>query len=332
MARRAGSSALSAKEVTVRKFIALAALFAAAGLAACGGGGGSSPAPTPPIATVAPAAYTVSIHEVGGLAPMSMGRATKSTTAVVQPILVTEPDANPLQTWPDTGGVAEAIVAPAPSPAPATWSDTTPQTTLPTSSTPVPNAAGTYDNPVQATGRGAAGGTLTFNLPSISVSQTTSLVKYSRVTLGCSATNSPNIPGGTPFPGGVAIVNGVITPETTRAASDIYVSGAQCYGDFVTTETTPTLHYPGGGAFIAASTTFSSITATSWVNTQTSNTTASMIDNGAANYVLIFKTSTQATPVVVKTFFRLVQPGGPNRGDSILSGASCVLGSCPDGT
>jgi hypothetical protein len=69
----------------VRKLIALAALFAATALAACGGGGGSSPAPTPiATATVAPSSQKHIVFVIHG-----PGQSTLSSSANLRRVLST---------------------------------------------------------------------------------------------------------------------------------------------------------------------------------------------------------------------------------------------------
>jgi hypothetical protein len=315
----------------MKQVIGIAVLAAAAALAACSGGGGGGSTSVPPVATPTPApkvSYSITVRQVAGGANGSASAAVRRVplaTVGSNVVLLTASDPLTIYTRIDTSSVVEAVVNPVPSgtPAPVWSSGVNGVQTAPLATPPSPQP-GVYDQQVTTSSTSPTSGTLTISIPELNASANPQVYVYPRLSLACD-------PNSSTYSGGVAFVNGVVTPQSDPATSDIWISGPNCPGKFHSAEAENTLHYPGGGKIIPYPTALNTITAAAWSNVQTSNTLASMIANGATSFEYIIRTVTQAAPGTVKIALGSIQPGSAV-GPGFLEGATCVLGSCVDGT
>jgi len=309
------------------------------GVVACGGGGSSSPSGIVPTTVPSAPVYTLSLSISGGLEPRSASARWRKpqTVSGLLPVLLVEPDAATTTvglnfSFGADSALATAVVSPLPPAAPS-FASTTAQVTL---STPSPNAAtpapGTYQQVISpnVADTTPVNGSFNVTLPS-AAPVSTSVFIYKRVTLGCATNPSQYGIGASEYVGGIKFINGEATPETSPAASDLYISGPNCFGNFASAETENTLHYPGGGVYLPDSLAFNLATTANWSNAGTSNTTAAMTD-GATPLLGYFTIRTiDATPNVVVIDFRSISAGGPNRGDAQMSGGFKECGFDTDG-
>jgi hypothetical protein len=339
--------------LTTHWFIRKALFTLVVGLAACGGGSGgggttlphitpsgapSSPPTATPTPSTAPAGYKITLTYTGGLQPRtaasSRRRTPKDSGSSPAPILLVEPDSEVLFGTPTllTGengsnvGVAVSV-SPMPSSAPQ-FSASDPDVAL---ATPAPNSA--YQQVVNSDVANTAPVAGTFTVTVSPTSVTASVFTYERINLGC-ANVSPSQIGATGFEyaGGVKFVNGAPVAQTDPSASDVYISGPTCYGNFQSMEAENTLHFPGGGASIDPTISFNTLTASSWSNAATSFTTASLTDGSTPISNVLAIETIDPTPAVVFINFLSEAAGGPTRGYAQFSGGSKECGFATDGS
>lgn len=255
----------------MKRFLLLGSFLMSAALAACGGGG-SSPVSVPTLApTIKPVSYTSKLVFTGALA----GRAIQSDLRQAQsvamdaaatplPIMVISPiaaddtiDGSDATAW---GGVVQAVVSPMPSASPSTtFSNTNPDAALgtPVPGTPQPLPSGVIAQTTvftSGTQNAQASGTASAAIGApVNQTPTTAVYAYRAISIRCKS----------PMPSGSASAwkfDGTqFVPTTDQTQADVYLTGPGC--DTPSSESGPTLHFPGGAVTASTDTAFCNITA-----------------------------------------------------------------------
>lgn len=232
-------------------------------LAACGGGGssgGGSPIPQPTQQpTLAPTAYTLSIHYTGGAAPRGGLTWTRKPMSVTTPppvmLVAADSPGNPALEFSvgsagDQSAAVSVTVNPSPSPTPsvAQWSGGNSVVSV--------APAGQYQASVAVTtaNQTSTGGTINVTVPApVNSSATVPVTVYPRVIVDCPTMDHSSDGSASEWVGGVSFDStGRLVNQTDPALSDLYVSGPTCIGKFNNpAESGPTLHFPYGGHLYA---------------------------------------------------------------------------------
>ena len=314
-------------------------------LAACGGGSSGSNPIAPP--TTAPVSYQAQIVFKGPLAGSQSGVSTLSTGREIQSMnqrgILAAPGATPVPIMVVTalaangtldgspanvyGGVVQVVVSPLPSASPqVAFSNTNNAAVLATAApTTLPSGVIAQENVSSGNVVNTqASGVVTAAITNpISQSPQTQVYAYAPISISCA---NPEPAGSSP---GWAYANGAWAPALSPGASDIYLTGPSCPGAFYATTPDPTyavLNFPGGGSTISTDTPFSSISATQWVNTETSVDLESINTpqpDGSFSGEVLAKTRSGSIFKIFPNSF------GPFPGD--VSGAVEVSGASIDG-
>jgi hypothetical protein len=211
------------------------------------------PASSPVTVTSGGVTYTASIRWTGlGQTTSSALRGTAATTGSIIPLTLTAPTMNTFQAFGQGSGSLDFAnvtlqVSPAPSPA------VTPQWTVSgVGLTSSPNPGG--DTNVVSTTIGQIGsGTISASIPSIGLTATANVYVFPRFLISCGA--FPPFLGPidtTQFNSAFAFESGAAMPQTTIAASDLYVTGPNCSGVFQDPAALLyTVHFPFGATLLA---------------------------------------------------------------------------------
>jgi len=302
-------------------------------LVACGSDGSVQlPVPSP---TSSNSTYTAKLTWLGSAAvgAKSVGRSIQSV-GIASPVILTVP-ANP--DYPsgsfDTSAILIATVSPIPiaSPSPTFATSTTATSLEPAPAGYVPPLGGGAEVIVAL--QGASSGTATANFSTQLTSATIPVYVYARFALGC-ASFDPTFSRTDAFSGGLTVsATGVVSPTTTRASSDVYIAGPNCFGDFKdATLNFPTLFFPGGGVLLLDSGTpssvFTSYTTANFANAYTSFNMQNLVtvSNGVTTIYdgFIYKTR---TGVINKAFFTA---DGASLTQTQITGPNATTGYSPD--
>lgn len=278
--------------------ISVLALLIVGALAACSGGspGGTPPTAPPPTPTstptTVPVSYTARLAFKGALAQAQIqGWLQRSPLADTTPVPIMV-----LSTY--TGGPADdgfggqvyAMVSPLPSTSPSvSYSTSTDSAKLSTpnpseSALPLPSGAigYAYVNGTNATSPCSGTASATIGSP-VNESPTTKVYCYVPIAVDCSYT-----PGTEGYGVGSGLYyqhfgwqwNGTSwTPDDNATTADVYIDGPSCV-DVNSSETVPTIHIPGGDTRLSVATSFASVSATQWADSETSFTIADANTDG----------------------------------------------------
>lgn len=272
----------------MKRLLLIACVALALGVAACSGGGstGGTPPTAPPTSTptTAPVSYSARLIFTGALAgkqeiQSDLSRVPQSGDATPVPIMVVLPVPNSGGTIGGTpsnsfGGTVSVEVSPMPSSVPSiTFTNTNGASVLQTpnpsaSPTALPSGviyqANVFGDP-NATTQGS--GVVSANIGSpVNASPTTAIYAYASISLECT---TPMSAGSAPAWKWDATTS-AWEIVSTIADADVYLTGPACnIPGFVTTETWPTLHVPGGGTMYVNTMCFCDLVAASEANSGT---------------------------------------------------------------